>query len=79
MFLFVLVVCHLLLYFRSQLIVFFCSPTHAQASPKNEAKVVHKYAQVANQRPQGVSHHVVAPQAQGVVGQALDVSHSTFS
>ncbi|XP_023177341.2 uncharacterized protein LOC111603815 isoform X2 [Drosophila hydei] len=43
------------------------------ASPKNEAKVVHKYAQVANQRPQGVSHHVVAPQAQGVVGQALDI------
>ncbi|XP_023177340.2 uncharacterized protein LOC111603815 isoform X1 [Drosophila hydei] len=45
----------------------------AKASPKNEAKVVHKYAQVANQRPQGVSHHVVAPQAQGVVGQALDI------
>ncbi|XP_030558079.1 uncharacterized protein LOC115760741 isoform X2 [Drosophila novamexicana] len=45
------------------------------ATPKSEAKVVQtrKYAKVASQRPQGVDGHVIAPQAQGVVGNALEI------
>ncbi|XP_064543618.1 uncharacterized protein LOC135432077 isoform X1 [Drosophila montana] len=51
------------------------SDESAKATPKSEAKVVQtrKYAKVASQRPQGVSSHVIAPQAQGVVGNALEI------
>ncbi|EDW01063.1 GH20659 [Drosophila grimshawi] len=53
----------------------------AKATPKSDAKVVHqhKYSQVAAQRPQVVTSHVIAPQAQNsIVGNALDVSLPTF-
>ncbi|XP_032590143.1 uncharacterized protein LOC6561298 [Drosophila grimshawi] len=46
------------------------------ATPKSDAKVVHqhKYSQVAAQRPQVVTSHVIAPQAQNsIVGNALDI------
>ncbi|XP_015029068.2 isoniazid-induced protein IniB isoform X1 [Drosophila virilis] len=51
------------------------SDESAKATPKSEAKVVQtrKYAKVASQRPQGVEGHVIAPQAQGVVGNALEI------
>ncbi|XP_017961555.1 uncharacterized protein LOC108654596 [Drosophila navojoa] len=46
---------------------------NTQSSPKSEAKVVHKSAKGPRQGTQGVRQHVIGPQAQGVVGQALDI------
>ncbi|XP_032585825.1 serine/threonine-protein kinase STE20 isoform X1 [Drosophila mojavensis] len=48
-------------------------PAKTQSSPKSEAKAVHKSAKGPRQGTQGIRHHVVSPQAQGVVGQALDI------
>ncbi|TDG51587.1 hypothetical protein AWZ03_002047 [Drosophila navojoa] len=48
-------------------------PAKTQSSPKSEAKVVHKSAKGPRQGTQGVRQHVIGPQAQGVVGQALDI------
>ncbi|XP_017868587.1 PREDICTED: uncharacterized protein LOC108617327 [Drosophila arizonae] len=46
---------------------------NTQSSPKSEAKAVHTSAKAPRQGTQGIRHHVVSPQAQGVVGQALDI------
>jgi len=47
-------------------------PYHLQV--KSEAKAVHVHKYKSVQRPQAVNNRFLAPQAQGPVGLALDVS-----